>query len=73
MVFVLSSGGAIGSMVGQIARALGGRVVGSTRSWEKADRLVSELGYVRIKDQLARSKPEGLTGLPTPAICELGD
>jgi len=52
IVFVSSGGGAIGSVVVQIARALGaGRVVGSPSSREKADRLVSELGYVRIKDR----------------------
>jgi NADPH-dependent curcumin reductase CurA len=45
-VFVSSAAGAIGSMAGQIARLLGaGRVVGSTSSREKADRLMAELGY----------------------------
>ncbi|AOJ05382.1 NADP-dependent oxidoreductase [Burkholderia mayonis] len=45
-VFVSSAGGAIGSMAGQIARRLGaGRVIGSTSSREKANRLVAELGY----------------------------
>lgn len=45
-VFVTSAAGAIGSMAGQIARLLGaGRVIGSTGSEEKADRLVRELGY----------------------------
>jgi NADPH-dependent curcumin reductase CurA len=51
-VFLSSGGDAIDSMVGQIARALGaGRVVGSTRSRENADRPVAEFGYVRIKDR----------------------
>lgn len=45
-VFVSSAAGAIGSMAGQIARLLGaGRVVGSTSSHEKAERLIEELGY----------------------------
>jgi NADPH-dependent curcumin reductase CurA len=45
-VFISSAAGAIGSMAGQIARLLGaGRVIGSTSSRRKADRLVAELGY----------------------------
>lgn len=45
-VFVTSAAGAIGAMAGQIARRLGaGRVIGSTSSRDKAQRLVSELGY----------------------------
>ena len=46
VVFVSSAAGAIGSMAGQIARLLGaGRVIGSTSSRSKAQRLVQELGY----------------------------
>lgn len=68
-VFVSSGASAIGSMAGQIARLLGaGRVIGSTSSQEKADLLVSELGYdaavIRgagpMADQLAKAAPEGL-------------
>jgi NADPH-dependent curcumin reductase CurA len=60
IVFVSSGGVAIGSMVGQIVLALGPDVPSVVRVlWEKADRLASELGYVRIKGlRLARSKAE---------------
>lgn len=69
LVFVTSAAGAIGSMAGQIARLLGaGRVIGSTGSEEKADRLVRELGYdavvLRGKEpiavQLAKAAPGGI-------------
>ncbi|MGK4585559.1 MDR family NADP-dependent oxidoreductase [Kitasatospora sp. HPMI-4] len=69
-VFVSAGGSAIGSMAGQIARLLGaGRVIGSTGSPEKAERLVRELGYdaalVRgtdepIAGQLAEAAPQGI-------------
>ncbi|WP_261803691.1 MDR family NADP-dependent oxidoreductase [Variovorax sp. PAMC26660] len=68
-VFVTSAAGAIGSMAGQIARLLGaGRVIGSTGSRDKADRLISELGHdaavVRgagpIVDQLRAAAPDGI-------------
>ncbi|MFG2005167.1 MDR family NADP-dependent oxidoreductase [Spirillospora sp. NPDC048911] len=68
-VFVSGGAGSVGSMAGQIARLLGaGRVIGSTGSREKGDRLVSELGYdaavIRgagpIADQLAEAAPDGL-------------
>ncbi|SEF57076.1 hypothetical protein SAMN05444920_10198 [Nonomuraea solani] len=68
-VFVSGAAGAVGSMAGQIARLLGaGRVIGSTGSPEKADRLVGELGYdavvVRgagpIEEQLAKAAPDGI-------------
>ncbi|MGY3485879.1 NADPH-dependent curcumin reductase CurA [Bradyrhizobium sp. USDA 4011] len=52
-VFISSAAGAMGSMAGQIARLLGaGRVIGSTSSRAKADRLIAELGYdaVVIRD-----------------------
>jgi len=69
IVFVTSAAGAIGSMAGQIARLLGaGRVIGSTSSTEKANRLVRELGYdhavirgaAPIAAQLAKVAPNGL-------------
>lgn len=68
-VFVTGAAGAVGSLAGQIARLLGaGRVIGSTGSPEKAERLVSELGYDAVvlrgaepvADQLARLAPEGI-------------
>ncbi len=55
-VFVTGAAGAIGSMAGQIAKLLGaGRVIGSTSSTEKADRLRLELGYDAVV--LRRGKP----------------
>jgi 2-alkenal reductase len=68
-VFVSGAAGSVGSMAGQIARLLGaGRVIGSTGSREKGDRLVDELGYdaavIRgagpIAEQLAGAAPAGL-------------
>lgn len=69
-VFISSAAGAIGSMAGQIARLLGaGRVIGSTSSRAKADRLIAELGYdaVVIRDgdepfvrQLNEAAPDGI-------------
>ncbi|WP_086733154.1 MDR family NADP-dependent oxidoreductase [Streptomyces glaucescens] len=68
-VFVSSGGSGIGAMAGQIAKRLGaGRVIASTSSRQKADRLVNELGYdaavVRgaepIVEQLAKAAPDGI-------------
>ena len=68
-VFVTGAAGAVGSLAGQIARLLGaGRVIGSTGSPEKAERLVSELGYDAVvlrgkgpvAAQLAQAAPEGI-------------
>ncbi|MFC1438525.1 NADP-dependent oxidoreductase [Streptacidiphilus sp. N1-10] len=68
-VLVTGAAGAVGSMAGQIARLLGaGRVIGSTGSPHKAERLVSELGYDAVvlrgsgpvADQLAKAAPEGI-------------
>ncbi|MFI0448899.1 MDR family NADP-dependent oxidoreductase [Actinomadura sp. 6N118] len=68
-VFVSGGAGSVGSMAGQIARLLGaGRVIGSTGSREKGDRLVNELGYdaavIRgagpITEQLAKATPDGI-------------
>jgi 2-alkenal reductase len=69
-VFISSAAGAIGSMAGQIARLLGaGRVIGSTSSRAKADRLIAELGYdaavIRGGDepfaaQLRHAAPDGV-------------
>ncbi|MCA8277600.1 NADP-dependent oxidoreductase [Burkholderia sp. AU30280] len=68
-VLVSSGAGAIGSMAGQIARRLGaGRVIGSTRSPDKAAWMRRELGYdaVIVRDgspfvaQLADAAPDGI-------------
>ncbi|MEV7677835.1 NADP-dependent oxidoreductase [Streptomyces sp. NPDC088341] len=68
-VFVTGAAGGVGSLAGQIARLLGaGRVIGSTGSAEKAERLVAELGYDAvvlrgvgpIASRLAEAAPEGI-------------
>ncbi|MEU8526932.1 MULTISPECIES: MDR family NADP-dependent oxidoreductase [Streptomyces] len=69
VVFVAGAAGAVGSLAGQIARLLGaGKVIGSTGSPWKAERLVRELGFdavvVRgagsVAAQLAEVAPEGI-------------
>jgi 2-alkenal reductase len=68
-VLVTGGAGGVGSLAGQIARALGAsRVVGTTTRPEKADRMIAELGYdavvVRnaepLAAQLARAAPGGV-------------
>ncbi|ARF57926.1 MDR family NADP-dependent oxidoreductase [Streptomyces gilvosporeus] len=68
-VFVTGAAGGVGSLAGQIARRLGaGRVIGSTSSERKAQRLRAELGYddtvVRgagpLESQLRRAAPDGI-------------
>lgn len=68
-VFVSGAAGGLGTLAGQIARHLGAkRVLGSTGSPEKADRLRRELGYdelvmrneATVTDQLRLAAPEGL-------------
>ncbi|MFI1355892.1 MDR family NADP-dependent oxidoreductase [Streptomyces sp. NPDC020898] len=68
-VFVSAGGSGIGSMAGQIARLLGaGRVIASTGSQEKAERLRTELGYddvvirgaAPLAEQLAKAAPDGI-------------
>lgn len=68
-VFVSAAGSAIGSMAGQLARLMGaGRVIGSTSSREKADRLCAEVGYDAVvardeglfAEQLLKAAPEGI-------------
>ena len=45
-VLVTAGAGGVGSLAGQIARELGaGRVIGTTGSPEKADRMTADLGY----------------------------
>ncbi|MCX5166725.1 MDR family NADP-dependent oxidoreductase [Streptomyces antibioticus] len=68
-VFVTGAAGAVGTLAGPVARLLGAaRVVGSTRSAEKAERLRSELGYDAVVvpgqgslgEQLATAAPDGI-------------
>ncbi|WP_062646333.1 MDR family NADP-dependent oxidoreductase [Streptomyces maremycinicus] len=68
-VFVTGAAGAVGTLAGPVARLLGaGRVIGSTRSPEKAERLRAELGYDAvvvpgsgpIDGQLATAAPDGV-------------
>lgn len=68
-VFVSGAAGAVGTMVGQIARLKGaGRVIGSAGSAEKIDLLTSKYGFdaaFNYKDgdiagQLAAAAPEGI-------------
>ncbi|MFC1411259.1 NADP-dependent oxidoreductase [Streptacidiphilus sp. N1-12] len=68
-VLVTGGAGAVGSLAGQIARLLGaGRLVGSTGSPEKAERMVAELGYDAVlvrgaepfAEQLAKAAPDGI-------------
>ncbi|XVQ06992.1 MDR family NADP-dependent oxidoreductase [Spirillospora sp. CA-255316] len=68
-VLVTGAAGAVGSLAGQIARVLGAaRVIGSTGSPAKADRLTAELGYDAvvlrgtepIAVQLAEAAPGGI-------------
>ncbi|HWS33512.1 MAG TPA: NADP-dependent oxidoreductase [Actinoplanes sp.] len=68
-VFVSGAAGAVGSVVGQIARLRGAkRVIGSAGSAEKAAHLVSELGFdaafnykdAPVRDQLRDAAPDGV-------------
>jgi NADPH-dependent curcumin reductase CurA len=45
VVFVSGAAGGVGSLAGQIAKALGARVIGSAGSAAKVDYLVNELGF----------------------------
>lgn len=67
-IFVSSAAGAVGQLVGQIAKREGLRVIGSVGSDEKLDFILNELGFdggfnykkERARDALARLAPEGL-------------
>jgi NADPH-dependent curcumin reductase CurA len=68
-VLVTGAAGAVGTLAGQVARLLGaGRVVGSTRSPHKAERLQAELGYHAVvvpgaapyAEQLTAAAPDGI-------------
>ncbi|WP_232828788.1 NADP-dependent oxidoreductase [Kribbella monticola] len=68
-VFVSAAAGAVGTAAARLAKLLGaGRVIGSTGSREKAERLVSEVGFDAafcyrdgpIVDSLAKAAPDGI-------------
>ena len=67
-VFVSGAAGAVGSLVGQLAKARGGRVVGSAGSPEKVAWLTDELGFDAAFDyktgpvasQLKAAAPDGI-------------
>ncbi|WP_222853841.1 MDR family NADP-dependent oxidoreductase [Fodinicola acaciae] len=64
-VLVTGGTGGVGSLAAQIARQLGAaRVIGTTGSPAKADRMVSELGYdvavVRGQRSIADAAPDGI-------------
>jgi len=68
-VFVSGAAGAVGSLVGQIAKLKGAkRVVGSAGSAEKVTRLTERLGFDaafnyrdgNVRDQLAEQAPDGI-------------
>lgn len=69
VVLVTGAGGAVGTMAGQIAKLLGAaRVIGTTGSAWKAQRLTAELGYDHVivrggesfADQLQAAAPDGI-------------
>ena len=67
-VFVSGAAGAVGSLVGQLVKARGGRVIGSAGSAEKVRRLTEDLGFDAafdykagpVAEQLAAAAPEGI-------------
>jgi NADPH:quinone reductase len=68
-VFISGAAGAVGALVGQIAKITGCRVVGSAGSQQKADYLLGELGfdaafnYKEVKDYAAKLQevcPQGI-------------
>lgn len=67
-VFVSAASGAVGSVVGQIAKIKGGMVIGSAGSDEKVDQLVNEFGFdhafnYKTSDpltELRRGAPDGI-------------
>ncbi len=69
VVFVSGAAGAVGSVAGQVAKALGAsRVIGSAGSQEKVDHLLDDLGFDaafnykdgRVSDLLREAAPEGI-------------
>jgi len=67
-IFVSSAAGAVGQIVGQIAKKEGLRVIGSVGSDDKLDFIINELGFdagfnykkESVKAALARLAPEGI-------------
>jgi NADPH-dependent curcumin reductase CurA len=67
-VFVSGAAGAVGSIVGQLAKLRGARVIGSAGSAEKVRWLVQDLGFdaafnyrdAPVSDQLRTFAPEGI-------------
>jgi len=68
-IFVSAASGAVGQLVGQMAKMMGLRVVGSAGSDEKVDYLIQELGFDAafnykkngtILENLRRAAPEGI-------------
>ena len=67
-VFVSAAAGAVGSMVGQIAKIKGCRVIGSCGSDDKKKFLISELGFddafnykgANIRKELQKRAPDGI-------------
>jgi NADPH-dependent curcumin reductase CurA len=68
VVFVSGAAGAVGSLVGQIAKLRGHTVIGSAGSPEKVAHLTEDLGFDAafnykdgpVAEQLARAAPEGI-------------
>jgi NADPH-dependent curcumin reductase CurA len=68
VVFVSGAAGAVGSLVGQIAKLRGNTVIGSAGSPEKVAHLVDDLGFDRafnykdgpVAEQLAAAAPDGV-------------
>lgn len=68
VVFVSAAAGAVGSMVGQIAKLRGSRVIGSAGSAEKVAYLLDELGFDAafnyrdgdVRALLAEAAPDGI-------------
>ncbi len=67
-LIVTGAAGSVGSIVGQLAKAEGLRVIGVVGSQEKADWIVNELGFDgainyksgNLADQLAKLTPDGI-------------
>jgi NADPH-dependent curcumin reductase CurA len=69
-VAVSAAAGAVGSVVGQLAKAKGCRVIGFAGGRDKCDYVVNELGFDACVDYRAAADPKALYGLlkaATPA------
>jgi hypothetical protein len=68
VVFVSAAAGAVGSLVGQLAKARGSRVIGSAGSGEKVSYLLDELGFDAafnyrdgdVTELLSAAAPDGI-------------